>query len=103
MLGFFGAAGLSLARVEEAIDELIRAANSHKADIVALSFTGILSTGMVQRSLGELRAQLPPGVALWAGGSSQALQRGSGLDGIRRVTALSEIAGEVSRWRATQA
>jgi methanogenic corrinoid protein MtbC1 len=102
MLALAGCQCLSLG-VQTPLDELIRAANSHKADIVALSFTGILSTGMVQRSLGELRAQLPPGVALWAGGSSQALQRGSGLDGVRRVTALSAIAGEVSRWRAAQA
>jgi len=102
MLALAGCQCLSLG-VQTPLDQLIRAANSHKADIVALSFSGILSTGMVQRSLAELRTQLAPDIELWAGGSSQALQRGSGLDGIHRVTRLGDIADEVSRWRATQA
>ena len=85
--------------VQTPVDELPRAAAAHRADIVALSFSGYLSSGLVQRGLSSLRAQLQPEAELWAGGRSPALQRRAGVAGVRYVTELAEVAGEVARWR----
>ncbi|NDG38370.1 MAG: MerR family transcriptional regulator [Betaproteobacteria bacterium] len=89
--------------VQTPLDELPRAAAAHGADMVALSFSGLLSPGLVRRNLRELRALLPAQTELWAGGSSPALQGRSGIEGVRCLTGLATLASAVADWRASQA
>ena len=88
--------------VQTPVDELPRAAAAHRADIVALSFSGYLSAAVVQRGLSELRVQLDPNIELWAGGRAASLQRRVGMAGVSYVTELADVASEVARWRAVK-
>lgn len=51
------------------LPSILRAAAMHGADIVALSFSAAYPRRQLAASLQELRALLPPQVALWAGGA----------------------------------
>jgi hypothetical protein len=102
MLVLEGCQCLSLG-VQTPLDELPRAAAAHGADMVALSFSGLLSPGVVLRSLGELRARMPAQTEIWAGGSSPALQRRGGIEGVRCIAGLATLASEVAIWRASHA
>jgi methanogenic corrinoid protein MtbC1 len=101
MLTLEGCRCLSLG-VQTPVDQLPRAAVAHRADIVALSFSGYLSAAVVQRGLTDLRAQLDPGIELWVGGRASTLQRRVGLLGVSCVIELADVAGEVARWRAVK-
>lgn len=79
--------------------ELPQAAKAHGADIVALSFTGLLSVGVVQKAMRALRAELPPEMDLWAGGRSAALRRSSGMAGVLYITELADLAPQLRLWR----
>ena len=48
--------------------DIVQAARVFRADIVALSFSGIVAPAQVRACLRELRAQLPMRTRLWAGG-----------------------------------
>lgn len=78
--------------------DIVRAAQAHQADIVALGFSGILGAQQVVDGLSDLRLRLPAGVELWAGGSAAVLARRP-VEGVRVVQDLHAIAGEVRRWR----
>ncbi len=83
-------------------EELPRAVAAHRADILALSFSGYLPVGVMQRGLAAVREQLDPRTELWAGGRGATLkQRRHLVDGVNYVTMLSEVAVQVQRWRAT--
>lgn len=79
--------------------DIVAAARSHRAQVVGLSFTASLAPAQVHDALRELRALLPAGVELWAGGQSPALQRRT-VEGVRVVAQAGEIAAQLSRWRA---
>lgn len=98
MLTIEGCQCLSLG-VQTPLADIPLAARAHAADIVALSFSNVLPAGAVHEGLQQLRALLPPAVALWAGGSGSALQR-SAVGGVQRVAQLGEVAAAVQRWRA---
>ena len=78
--------------------DIVRAAQAHQADIVALGFSGVLGAQQVVDSLADLRARLPAAVELWAGGSAAVLARRP-VAGVRVVQDLHTIASEVQRWR----
>lgn len=81
-------------------EELPRAAAAHRADILALSFSGYLPVGVMQRGLAAVRAELDTRTELWAGGRGATLrQRRHRVDGVTYVTLLTEIAAQVQRWR----
>ncbi len=101
MLTLEGCQCLSLG-VQTPVDELPRAAAAHRADIVALSFSGYLSAAVVQRGLTDLRLQLDPAIELWAGGRASTLQRRAGMPGVSCIIELAEVASAVARWRAGQ-
>ncbi|CAN5157870.1 HTH-type transcriptional repressor CarH [soil metagenome] len=85
-------------------EELARAAAAHRADIVALSFSGFLPVGVVQRGLASVRLSLPPSTELWAGGGGAELRpRSQKLAGLYCVSALTDVAAQVARWRRAQA
>ena len=50
------------------IDDIHKAALAHKANVVALSFSEAFPLRQAGEGLAALRRQLPPSVALWAGG-----------------------------------
>ncbi len=93
--------GVSLG-VQTPASELVKAAAAHGSDVLALSFSGLLSAGQVQRQLRELRAELPEGVALWAGGRAAALQKRAPLSGLLHLTELEQLAPAVADWRRAQ-
>ena len=82
-------------------EELPRAAAAHRADIVALSFSGFVPVAVMQRGLAAVRQQLAPSIELWAGGRGPELQRRRhAVPGVLYVSALSEVATQVARWRS---
>lgn len=78
--------------------EIVRAAVSQKVDLVALSFSPVVNQYQVGESLKELRAQLPPRIELWAGGSSPVLRRRPPA-GVRVFADLAEVGPALAAWR----
>jgi len=78
--------------------DIVLAATAHRSDIVALSFTGCMNPNQVVDGLSELRAKLPAGVRVWAGGTAPVLHRRR-VEGVLPVAALDAVPGELQRWR----
>lgn len=72
------------------LPEVVAAARALRADIVGIGFTGVLSLRQVQGALLQLRRELPAPVQLWAGGTTQGLQRRS-VEGVEIVSSLDRI------------
>ena len=85
--------------VRTPVMEIVRGAESQRIDIVALSFSSVVSPYQVIESLKELRAQLPLATELWAGGSSPVLQRRPPA-GVRVLGRLDDVAPAVAAWRS---
>jgi DNA-binding transcriptional MerR regulator/methylmalonyl-CoA mutase cobalamin-binding subunit len=98
LMALEGCACLSLG-VQVPLADLADAAAAWRADIVALSATGTMMRNLLLTSLGQLRSQLPPGVALWVGGSATAISRRA-IEGVTRVPSLAGIGEALARWRA---
>jgi MerR family transcriptional regulator, light-induced transcriptional regulator len=98
LLTLEGAYCISLG-VETPVADIVRAAASQRADIVALSFSAAYPATMVRGGLEELRAALPPHTALWAGGASTAALRRV-PDGVTILNALNSIHTTLTQWRA---
>jgi methanogenic corrinoid protein MtbC1 len=88
--------------VQTPLWDIVLASTAHDADLVALSFTGCMNPNQVADGLTELRAKLPARVQLWAGGTAPVLHRRR-VEGVRAIAGLTEIAGELRRWRSAQA
>lgn len=84
--------------VQTPVLDLVRAAQAHSADVVAISISGILPVQQVQDALTELRTRLPLLVSLWVGGQIAPLLRRT-LPDITLVPTLQALASEVSLWR----
>lgn len=84
--------------VQTPLWNIVLAAAAHRADIVALGFTGCMNPNQVVEGLHELRAKLPKPVLLWAGGSAPVLQRRR-IDGVQPMATLEHIDSEIKRWR----
>lgn len=82
--------------------DIVLAAAAQRADIVALSFSSVLSPASVAEGLGELRDKLPRTVEIWAGGAAPVLQRRP-TAGVLALASMDEIAASVRRWRSLQA
>ena len=83
------------------LTDIAQAARAHRADVVALSFSNGHKPALVQASLRELRAQLPPATALWVGGACTALYQGP-LAGVSAVAQLPTLQPLVAQWRRGQ-
>lgn len=72
---------------EMPIADIARAAQVFRSDVVALSFSGVLTTQRVRADLADLRRQLSPDIAIWAGGQGARVARGasSGVTVLRRL------------------
>lgn len=82
--------------------EIAVAAQAHRADIVALSFSSAYSETRAADGLRELRAMLPESTLLWAGGAGVARARRQ-IDGVKLVPSLGEIVDLIKEWRARHA
>jgi hypothetical protein len=84
--------------VQTPIADIVAACAAQRIDVVALSFSESLTAAQALPALSELRAGLPPTVAIWAGGGSPAL-RGLRVSGIRVMSRLVDITEAVVQWR----
>ncbi len=81
------------------VADIVGAARSTGADVVALSFSGACPWRRARDSLIELRAALPPRVALWAGGAG--LTGGARkVAGVYRIERLEDVSTALVEWRA---
>lgn len=99
VLSLEGCECLSLG-VQTPIYDIVRAAQSQQADIVALSFSGCLSAGTILDGLVELSEKLPGGVQIWAGGHCPVLQRKPPRD-VLVLPALQDIHAALEGWHAS--
>jgi DNA-binding transcriptional MerR regulator/methylmalonyl-CoA mutase cobalamin-binding subunit len=86
--------------VQTPVWDIVLAATAHRADVVALSFTGVVNQNQVLDSLTELREKLPRSVELWVGGNCPILQRRPPM-GIQVLNDLHAIHPAIRRWRET--
>lgn len=84
--------------VQMPVSEIAAAAVAHRADVVALSFSGAYPTQMIGRGLKDLKSLLPAHTDIWAGGAGVAAAR-LHIDGIQTYSSLESIAGAVTHWR----
>ncbi len=80
------------------LTDIVAAVQAHAADVLVLSFSPLLQPAQVLEPLAELRARLPAGLDIWAGGSSTALSRQ--LPGIEVMKDLTQLSLGVRRWKA---
>lgn len=78
--------------------DIVRAAQVFRADVVALSFSGILAPAQVEGGLRELRAQLPLLTQLWAGGQGAVLAPDE-ISGVRVLRELEAVPQALADWR----
>jgi DNA-binding transcriptional MerR regulator len=97
LLALEGAHCVSLG-VQTPLGDIVEAALSQRADIVALSFSGVTSPRAAVDNVNELRTRLGERAEVWAGGA--------GVEAARRhlnpanVLNLGGIPAAVARWRA---
>ncbi len=96
-----GAQCISLG-VQTPIEDIRRAALAHEVDVVALSFSGAFPVRQAGDGLATLRRQLPPKVALWAGGEMTRRVRKS-LPGVTLAPDLAAAIEALKAWRAQAA
>ena len=97
LLALEGAHCVSLG-VQTPLGDIVDAARAQRADIVALSFSGVMSVRASVDNVNELRSRLRDQAEVWAGGAGVDMARrhlppGSVLD-------LAAIPAAVARWRA---
>ncbi len=93
-----GAQCISLG-VQTPIEDIRRAAVAHDVHIVALSFSGAFPVRQAGEGLAALRRQLPPGVAVWAGGEMTRRVRKT-LPGVVLVPDIAATPAALMAWRA---
>jgi DNA-binding transcriptional MerR regulator len=98
LLALEGCSCVSLG-VQAPLWDIVLAASSFDADIVALGFTGCLNPNQVFDGLTEIRAKLPPTTLIWAGGSAPVLHRRR-VEGVEPIASLDSVVMHVQRWRA---
>jgi DNA-binding transcriptional MerR regulator/methylmalonyl-CoA mutase cobalamin-binding subunit len=84
------------------IRDIATAASSHGANVVALSFSLAYPVTQAVEGLAELRAALPPGIEVWAGGTNPGLARRA-VAGVRVIPELAELPLAVAHWRGAAA
>jgi DNA-binding transcriptional MerR regulator/methylmalonyl-CoA mutase cobalamin-binding subunit len=100
MFALEGATCISLG-TQTPIFDIVLAAQSHRTDVVALSFSAAYPTTQVTDGLEELRSKIPAEVAIWVGGTNAAFARRA-LPGITVLGGLQDIGSAVSGWRSAR-
>lgn len=88
--------------VQMPLDEIARAAERHRADVLALSFTPCLPANSVLDGLADLRRRLPPEVEIWVGGSAPVLRRRL-VAGVLLIETLADLPVQIRHWRLQRA
>ena len=78
--------------------EIAQAARAHGADVVGISFSTAMQTNAALAALTDLRRQLDPAIALWAGGNIWQRTRRQ-VEGVTMLVSLPEISLALSQWR----
>ena len=99
LLALEGAHCVSLG-VQTPLGDIVEAARSQRADIVALSFSGVTSPRAAVDNVNELRNRLADHSEVWAGGAGVEMARRHLSPGT--VLDLAAIPAAVARWRAQQ-
>ncbi|HEU4372255.1 MAG TPA: MerR family transcriptional regulator [Telluria sp.] len=99
LLALEGAHCVSLG-VQTPLGDIVDAARSQRADIVALSFSGVTSPRAAVDNVNELRNRLADQAEVWAGGAGVEMARRHLSPGT--VLDLAAIPAAVARWRAQQ-
>lgn len=94
-----GAACLSLGTRTPLVD-LCRAATENAFDVVGVSFSAAYPARQAIDRLQELRAMLPPQIALWAGGAAVRGKQ-KRLPGVRVVADLNDALQALAEWRGS--
>jgi hypothetical protein len=81
------------------IEDIRNAALAHKTQLVALSFSGSFPLRQAGEGLATLRRQLPPPIALWAGGEMTRRIRKS-LPGVVLLPDLAGAVPALKTWRS---
>jgi MerR family transcriptional regulator, light-induced transcriptional regulator len=84
--------------VQTPLSEIVHAARAQRADIVALSFSSVMTPRATIDNVNELRHRLDGASEVWAGGSCAALARRQ--LGPASVLDLGNIATAMARWRS---
>lgn len=80
--------------------EIGRAAEAHRADVVALSFSLAFPQRQIPGLLQQLRMVLPETVGLWAGGGG--VQRLAPVAGVDLLPGIADAMRALANWRATR-
>jgi methanogenic corrinoid protein MtbC1 len=80
------------------IDDIRRATIAHKAQILALSFSGSFALRVAVDGLDALRTQLPSYVTVWAGGEMTRRMRKT-LPGVVLIPDLASTIPALKSWR----
>lgn len=78
--------------------EIARAAEAHRVDVVALSFSVAFPLRQIAPLLQQLRKLLPENTALWAGGSI--LQKVTPPSGVTHLPTLEDGLAALAQWRS---
>lgn len=97
LLSLEGARCISLGTATP-IWDIVLAAAAQRADVVALSFSGCMNPNQIVDGLAELRAKLPAGVEVWAGGAAPALHRRP-VSGVLPIALIDQVREELTAWR----
>jgi methanogenic corrinoid protein MtbC1 len=97
MLALEGAVCTSLG-TQTPIQDVVRAASGHRADVVALSFSLAYPVTQAIEGLTALRAQLGGSTEIWVGGANPGLVRRA-VAGVHAVPELAAVPAAVARWR----
>jgi methylmalonyl-CoA mutase cobalamin-binding subunit len=77
--------------------EIVQAAQAHRADVVALSFSGAFPSRQIPGLLRQLRSMLPPLRQLWVGGAG--VRKVPAQEGVLVLSRLDDAGAAIDRWR----
>lgn len=97
-----GGCGCTSLGTQMPVPDIVRAADVHRPDIIALSFSSWYPQRQLLDGLADLRRALPQAVEIWAGGANAALDR-LAVPGVRRLERLGDIATAVGAWQPDRA
>jgi len=97
VLSLEGAQCISLG-TQMPLSDIAQASVAHRADVVALSFSSAFPARQIPALLLQLRAAMPPGCQLWAGGA--AVRKLTPPPGVTVFATLDAAAAAISGWRA---
>lgn len=100
LLGVEGCYNLNLGR-QTPMRELLLAAQVHRAQVIALSFSSANNPNQVFDSLAELRRRADAPIDIWAGVPFAPLLR-RGCEGVQLFGRLDDLPGAVQHWRAAR-